>query len=200
MAKRNYKTSAEFLPFIYEDLETKNNLIALARELKDKDGIENSLSSTMIYASLTEYLAQHLLQNLRYLTYRATYLRLNAIVFMDQRDKEQVKGLGETISSLSEFEFPDKVDVINLLKKFNGARNHFFHQFMGINNNNSVQFDKDIRTIRECTEDLIDKFNTIYLGLHAQTWETPPPQPEAKKDKVKQDKTKVAPKANKNKQ
>jgi len=176
MSKKDYKSSADFLPFIYEDLDTKNNLIALARGLKDKNGIENSLSSTLIYASLTEYLAQHLLQNLRYLAYRATYLRLNAIVFMDQRNKEQVRGLGETISALSEFEFPDKAQVINLLKKFNRARNHFFHQFMRINNSNATQFDKDTKVIRECTEDLIDKFNTIYTGLGAQTWESLPTQ------------------------
>jgi hypothetical protein len=171
MSKKHYKSSAEFLPFIYEDLDTKNNLIALARSLKDKDGIENSLSSTLIYASLTEYLAQHLLQNLRYLAYRATYLRLNAVVFIDQREKEQVKGLGETIAALSEFEFPDKNEVMSLLKKFNKARNHFFHQFMKINNSNANQFDKDTRIIRECTEDLIDKFNVIYAGLSSQTWE-----------------------------
>lgn len=171
MKKKDYQTSTDFLPFIHEDLETKDNLLGLARSLKNKDGIENSLSSTMIYASLTEYLAQHLLQNLRYLAYRATYLRLSAVVFIDQRHKEQVRGLGETIISLSEFEFPDKQDVIKLLKKFNKARNHFFHQFMKINNQNAGKFDEDIKIIRECTEDLIDKFNTIYQGLGVMAWD-----------------------------
>lgn len=183
-AKKEYKTSADFLPFIFEDLETKNNLLNTARTLKDKTGVENLLASTLIFASLTEYLAQHLLQNLRYLVYRASYLRLNAVVFIDQTDRDQTKGLGETIKALTEFEFPDKQNVIKLLNKFNKSRNHFFHEFMKINNQNGSKFDLDIKIIRECTEDFIDKLNTIYPGLGAMTWDAPQAEDTTSKSSV----------------
>lgn len=161
----NKKTQKPFQPFIFEDVDTKNSLLTLARESAAKQEVENILSSTMIFAAITEYLAQHLLENLRYFMYTSTYANFGAIIFLDQRNKEQKRGLGETIDALNEYEFPDKQNTVNLLKKFNKCRNHFFHKFMNLNNENVSDYSEDIRIIRETTEELIGKINVIYSGL-----------------------------------
>lgn len=159
------KVKKDFVPLAHEDLDTKNSLLNLARELGKKEGIENIISSVMIYAGMTEYLAQHLLSSLRYFVYQVTYGGSGAVAFLDQRDKRQKRGLGETIDALGNFEFPDKSEIIDLLKKFNKSRTHFFHELIAVNNENWMDYQEDINNITQLTEEFINKLNVVYKGL-----------------------------------
>lgn len=159
------KDNKVFVPLTHEDVDTKNSLLNTARELASKEGIENVISSTMIYAGMTEYLAQHLLSNLRYFAYDTTHANSGAIMYIDQRNKRQRKGLGETIENLKDYEFPDKKKVLNLLIDFNRSRTHFFHEFVAINDSNVSEYQDDIQTIAKCTEELVNLLNVIYAGM-----------------------------------
>lgn len=74
------KNRNQFIPFSHEELELKNALVEKARELKNKPEFESKLASAMIYASMTEYLAEHLLENLRFFAYRSTYIHYAGII------------------------------------------------------------------------------------------------------------------------
>lgn len=164
--KSNKKPKKIFLPFTHQDLELKNELINYARDLKAKQGFENQLAAVFIYASFTEYLGNHLLDNLRYFVHKGSYNQFAGILFIDETNKDEVLTLGRIIDKLKVFSFPDKDGVIDLFEDICEARNNIFHNFAksdmsGIEKIVTV----DIITIIDKTEQLVEKINVIYAGL-----------------------------------
>lgn len=159
MAKKKFK------PFEHDDLELKNALIDYARGISSKTEVEAVLACAMIYASFAEYIAGHLLDNLRHLVYQTTYRDFAAIVYIDQRSNKETRTMNKVARLLRDFEFPDKRAIIELIEEIARSRNNLFHNFALIDEKKSEVFDGDVKTIRESTEELFTKVNTVYAGL-----------------------------------
>lgn len=112
----NKANDTEFTPFTHEELELKNALLSEARELKDKERFSERLASAMIYASIVEYLGEHLLVNLRYLVYRTTYTEFAGIIFIDERKNPGKQTLGAITDLLRKYNFPDKEGIVKILQ------------------------------------------------------------------------------------
>lgn len=159
------KQKKTFVPFAHDDLELKNQLIDYARVLSVKKDAEAQLASAMIYASFTEYIAGHLLDNMRYLMYQTTYNQYAGILFVDERDDSEVRMMGKTIHLLQKFSFPDKTDILRLLSEVSKSRNNLFHNFARADLEGLEVLNEDIQTIKERSEEIFQKVNTVYAGL-----------------------------------
>ena len=174
-----------FIPFTHQDLELKNGLLQYGRDLKEKTGFENQLASAFIYASFTEYLGDNLLENLRYFVHKGSYNQFAGILFIDELHKEEKLTLGQIISKLKKYNFPDKDSVLELLKDICDARNNIFHNFANTDIDGLEQIvSVDLLTIQQKTEELLDKTNVIYSGLQKILL----PQPESVSQKGQQEK------------
>jgi len=156
---------AKFVPFAHEDLELKNYLIEYARTLSTKEDAEAQIACAVIYASFAEYMAGHLLDNLRYLVYQTTYRDYAGILYQDERDDKKIRTMGQTINLLRAFGFPDKEDILRLLEQVSKSRNNLFHNFAKADAKGFEVLDADIARIKEDTEEIFAKVNTIYAGL-----------------------------------
>jgi hypothetical protein len=164
----NKKSAGKFIPFTHDDLELKNQLIGYARLLADKTDAEAHLACAMIYASFAEYVAGHLLDSLRHLVYQTTYNQYAGILFIDERKvKQDGKGLplGALTKLLQAYVFPDKDEIITLLQGVTKSRNNLFHNFARADADGFGVFDDDILMIKNNTEEVLQKVNTIYAGL-----------------------------------
>lgn len=155
-----------FKPFDHKNLELKNALINYARELKDKEGFENHLAATFIYANFAEYLAGNLIEHLRYFVYYGSYNQFAGILFIDERTQNKPKTMGQNIAELNKFDFPDKKEISTLLSEISKKRNNIFHNFADADPGTLEQIiSKDFKDIRDKTEELLQKINTVYAGL-----------------------------------
>jgi len=157
----------KFKPLSHDNLEVKQWLLKVARDLMNKQGFENGLAASMIYSSFTEYLAENLLRNLRYFTYQGTYNQYAGIIFIDEtKTSKSKKTLGQSIGEIEKFNFPDREGILECLGKINDARNRIMHEFSksdfeGI----KKMVTEDIFLIRNKTEELVNKIDVIYAGL-----------------------------------
>jgi hypothetical protein len=164
--KSDSKLKKIFIPFTHQNLDLKNGLIGYARELGSKQGFENQVAAAFIYISFAEYLADHLLENLRHFIYKGSYNQFAGILFIDESGKEEKLTLGQIISKLKKYNFPDKEGVLDVLDEVCKARNNIFHNFA---NTDASGLEKimsvDLITIEQKSEELLDKINVIYAGL-----------------------------------
>lgn len=151
--------------FTHEEIEVKNALLNESRNLSKNEQFGSRLASAMIYVSLTEYLAQHLLENLSYLVYKSTYIDYAAILYIDERSKSGKQTLGQLINNIKKYSFPDKNEVIEILGKIAKSRNHLFHNLAKTSLKDWPELDKDIKEIQEDVEQFIEKINIISSGL-----------------------------------
>jgi|SRR5579871_4426392 len=155
-----------FVPFSHENLELKNELIQYARKYSNDQKLEAILSSAFIYASLAEYLANSLLINLRYFAYQGNYVQYAGILFIDERDDDRDRTLGNVVQELKKYNFPDREGILNVLQKILVARNNIFHNLAKADQEGLKKMLKvDITIIQTQTEDLITKINVVYNGL-----------------------------------
>lgn len=156
----------KFIPLSHDDLELKRSLLQYARDLKNKPGFENVLAAAFIYSSFTEYVAENLLENLRHFVYQAVYSQYAAILFIDERDDIKKKTLGQIIGELEKFYFPDKQAILRCMRNVSEARNRMFHNFAKSNHAGLEELiSKDLWTIQDQSEELINKIDVIYQGL-----------------------------------
>ncbi len=136
-----------------------------ARGLKGGAGVGDQLAGVVIYASLTEYLAENLLENLRQLVYYTTYIQYAGILFLDERNDESKRTLGQTVRELEKYYFPDRDEIIRLLKEITESRNNVFHNLAKVDQEKAMEIDADLKSIMENGEELINKIDVIYVGL-----------------------------------
>ena len=112
------KNKSKFVPFIHKNLEIKNELIELARKLREGDfKLENALASVVIYSNIAEYLAEHLLENLNYLVKESSYKYFSGFVYIASTySTERNMTLGTYIHELRKFSFPDKENILAILE------------------------------------------------------------------------------------
>lgn len=129
--------------------------------------MEAQLGCAMIYASFAEYMAGHLLDNLRHLMYQSTYRDFAALLFVDQRPKKSDKPLtmGGTVGRLKTYGFPDKEAILELLASIGNSRNNLFHNFAKSDVKGFEVLTADIESIKEDSEELFEKINTLYIAL-----------------------------------
>lgn len=155
-------------PLDHEHLELKNNLLELARGWWQTGDLEKRLASLIIYASFAEYLAEHLLNSLRYAVERASYSAYSAIVYLKPKEvTNRPPTMYDYINRLEGFEFPDKSNIIQLLKDISKPRNKLFHNFARIKPDEAI--DKFLEDIQAGTEELINRVNTVEAALKAMT-------------------------------
>lgn len=147
----------------HEHLEIKNNLLDSARAMWASNDFEKQLASLIIYASFAEYLAEHLLGSIKYAVENASYTQYGAILYLNSNDKKSNKPLTmyDYINRLESYEFPDKVNIIPLLKSVGQARNKLFHDFARIKPEDADKLDQYVKSIQEGTEELIDRVNMV---------------------------------------
>lgn len=159
----------KFTPFTHDDLELKKELINYARGLAHKSGFENGLASALIYSSFAEYLAEHLLKNLKHFAYQGTYSLYAGVIFIDERDegkKPKKATLGQNIGDLRRFHFPDKDALLNCFNKIAEARNNIIHKFAKEDLQGLQKLIlSDIEIIKTETEEVLSKIDIIYAGL-----------------------------------
>lgn len=179
MAKKSKrKKNKTFNFFLHENIEIKKQLLGAARSLKKDEGVGDLFAGALIYASLAEYLAENLLENLRQLMYQTTYVQYAGIVFIDERYDDRKKTLGQTICELEKYFFPDKEEIMEILREITDARNNVFHNLGKMHESEMPKVGADIRLITDQAEELIKKIDVIYAGLGKIVL---PPTPESSK-------------------
>lgn len=165
MKKKKSEKRNKFTPLEHQDLEFKHNLINLAKSLRAKEGFENQLASAFIYVSFAEYIADHLLETLRYFIYDNSYKNFGGIIFVDQRDLGQNRTLGMTIKELEGYNFSDKDGILELLDGICQMRNDLFHSLARVNLSTAQKYTEEMLKIQDLSEKLIDKIDVVYAGL-----------------------------------
>ncbi len=161
----------KFIPFTHDDLELKNQLVEYARQLAATDNAESQLACAVIYASFAEYIAKHVLETLRHIMYENTYNTFAGILFVDDRNQVNRKGkhkpmmMGDVIIRLEKYEFPDKSGIVAALKSITTSRNNLLHNFAISDQKGLERLDHDVAVIKDETEDLFRRVNTVYAGL-----------------------------------
>lgn len=155
----------------HEHLEIKNNLLGSARAMWASDDFEKQLASLIIYASFAEYLAEHLLESIKYAVENASYAQFGAVLYLNSNEKKSIKPLTMYgyINRLESYEFPDKVNIIPLLKSVGLARNKLFHDFARIKPEDANKLDQYVKSIQEGTEELIDRINMVESTIKTLT-------------------------------
>lgn len=165
------KKQKTFHPLTHENLDIKNELLNMARKastVNGDDALTSRLASVLIYSNITEYLAQNLLDNLTYYAKHGTYQYFAGILFVEKMSEQSSERmtLGTIISELKKFNFPDKMEIIDDFEKISKSRNRIFHNFGKSDLDTILQMLKDdLPLIVEKCEEVINKVNTIYLGL-----------------------------------
>jgi hypothetical protein len=141
----------------------KNDLLELARGMWNSNAFDKQLASLVIYASFAEYLAEHLLSSVKYAIEIASYAQFGAIIYLKSDDEKSPRPLAmyDYINRLETYEFPDKANIVPLLKSIGKARNQLFHNFARIKPEDGNKLDQYVKSIQEGTEDLIDRVNMV---------------------------------------
>lgn len=178
----------DYIPFEHDNLDYINGLINFAREQKNKNTAESILASAVIYTNLAEYLATHLIKNIRHIIYLVSYFQLRGVVFIKSEYKSNVpKTLGLIKSELEYYEFPDKAEFLKLIDKFNKARNNLFHKLLDKRTQEEIsKLDKDLLDMQSTAEEILQKYNVITTGIATIWKQVTTPQPvENQKEEIK---------------
>lgn len=174
MSKTKIQKKENFIPFIHDELQIKQELLQIARNNIEGDNketylsIQKDLSSVLIYSNMTEYLAHHLLDSLNYYLRSNTYKNFSAILYIENTyDENKNMTLGNLTTELNKINFPDKINVIKIFDQIAKSRNKIFHN-LAKSNLQEIQdlLQKDLPLIKKNTEDLISKIDIIYNGLN----------------------------------
>lgn len=165
------KSDKKFIPFVHENLEIKNELLEMARKArscKEDNCLEMQLASILIYTTITEYLAENILETLTHLVREGTYTYFAGVLCIEtirsQDDRKMT--LGDAIKQIKKFSFPDKNNIIGCFSVILRSRNSIFHNFAKSDLDCITKFVKDdLPTIQDKCEELIKRINTIYMGL-----------------------------------
>ena len=162
-----YKNIQNFMPFEHDNLEFKNNIIAVARS-QDKTKFEGIFTAVLIYTNLVDYLAKHLLDNLNKMVSIYTFKNFGGVFYFDGSSKKSNLPLGGLHNELRCFDFPNKEDFLNSLDEFKKIRNQVMHNLMQVDPDDKTnKFDKDMQKVGEIAEDVLSKYNTIVGGITA---------------------------------
>lgn len=165
MAKKQ-KSKTTFRPFVHDNLELKNELVELARNIIDDESLEKRLAAILIYWNIAEYLAENLLDNLNHIIRESSYKSFAWILFLQSASWDNNRTLGQLIIEIKKFNFPDKDWIIDCLQKIVESRNKIFHNFAKSDLETiEALLKNDLPVIWIECENLIVRINTIYVWL-----------------------------------
>jgi len=187
----------KIFPFTHGDFETTTKLLGLARILcenskKEKADVSNILGYTILYVSITEYLAQYLLNSLRELVKNNTYIGFYGMMYIDETKRREKFTLGQYVNELKKYNFPDCQEIIRLFDEITKLRNIVFHNLSKMNREEIPKIDKSMEEIPQLVEDLIIKIDTISEGFRKMIY------PKKADEKKTEDKTVNSDKGNPN--
>lgn len=159
----------EYIPFEHENANYINSLIAFARDQRKKGTTESALATTVVYANLVEYLAGHLVTNIKHMIHLLSYFSMKGVLFPKSgSNKDRNKPLSQLKDELVKYEFPDSQSFIQLVGLFNGARNRLLHNLMNAKNDTEVKkLDADIVEIQRLAEEILQQYNVIIQGVQS---------------------------------
>lgn len=162
------KRKQQFQPFWHDELEVKQEFLKLAKDFTTNpdhsESLAHELAGGLLYANIAEYAASHLLESLKAIVKDAAadyYFGVASIDLPDTTDRP----LGNTISELSWFEFPQRTEILDLLKKIKAARDKLSHQIIKVPASKLGEIDKSVHQIAVNTEMLLNKVDQIYGGM-----------------------------------
>lgn len=155
-------------PFAHEDLDLKQGLLKMARDLHEKgDSLENALAVGMIYMNVADYLAEYLVIGLSELTTEAVNKYYLGVVGV-KSPKRETFNIGSSLRYLERFEFPKKSEIIGELKSIKSARDTLAHQIFKTKGQNLKKLDKAHNYLVKHTENLVNLVDDIRPGLPPQ--------------------------------
>lgn len=154
-------------PFKHKGIEYKQNLVAWANELRNKENpeAEDLLAAALILSSVCEYAAKHLLESLKHLFYSSTYRDFAALVYLDLRDTSDKKTINQSADDLENYGFPDKEEIIDLMRKVATSRNILMHILAETEPDDLGELDIALQELMQNASELIDKIDVVYAGL-----------------------------------
>ncbi len=158
-------------PFLHQDLETKNQLLDIARDFRKKDidkDLGSHFASALLYANLADYLAANLLCGLQEMAEEATREYLNGRIVIRQKREMNIP-LEKTIKKLKEFEFPSREKILELLADIKKCRNKVAHEIFKTPSNEMEIIGRSIAEICDKTEELVNVVNSIYRDMPPRT-------------------------------
>ena len=156
------KTIGSFIPFLHDNFQFKRNVIDLAR--KQPQTFEGIHTATLIYVNAVDYIALHLLENLRYITYLVTNNELNDIIFFSNVKKDGIP-LGKVMYELEKYEFPDKNDFMSGLTEFGKIRNKLVHNLLSLTPDEINKISDDFEEIKKLSEALLNRYDIMVKGM-----------------------------------
>lgn len=156
------KDIGSYIPFIHENFEFKKGVIELAR--KQPQTFEGIHVATLIYVNAIDYIAQHLLEHLMYMTYLLTNKEFNCVIFYSQVKPDNVS-LGNTMRELNKYEFPDKKDFMEGLNEFVSIRNRLLHNLLSLSSEEIAKLSDDFTKIKELGDGLLTRYDSVTEGI-----------------------------------
>lgn len=158
------------LPFIHSEFNTTVTLLNLARELFEKSkkknaDLSNIFASTMLYVSIDEYMAKFLLNSMRELVKNSTFVSFNGIMYINETKKNEKLTLGQLVTELKKYTFPDCQEIIRLFDEIAKARNIVFHNLSKPHQAELKKIDDCMQKIPGLSEELINKIDVIGEGF-----------------------------------
>lgn len=155
-----------WIPFSHDNLEYKQRVLQIAREQKLNE-VSGALTATLIYVNAVDYVASHLLENLRVITYLILHNETNgAFFYKNEKLDNQGLPLGKIISKLKKYSFPDKTTFIKDLEKFNDLRIKYVHNFLSFTKKDlEEKVDIELRDLYTTAEAIILRYDTIVRGM-----------------------------------
>lgn len=153
---------SSYWPFIHENFDYLKATLELGRSI-DSNGPEGRLASALIYVNAIDYVAGHIHQNLKTITYLTTLTELSVVFRKDLEIDD--KPLGWTISELKKYEFPDKEDLIVDLNSFNKLRKNIIHNLLKYKPSVLSDVDRDLDDLRVISERILNRYDSIVEGV-----------------------------------
>lgn len=158
-----------WVPFQHENLDYKQKILQIAKN-RDNTKLEHILTATLIYVNAVDYIASHLLTNLRQITYYVLHTELNASIFYENK-KNTGLSLGKTVGKLKSYEFPDKDTFLEELERFKYLRDRYVHNFLLIPPEElEKKFGIELTELYSLGESLLTRYDSIVRGI-LTTWD-----------------------------
>lgn len=155
---------SDWQPFKHDNFEYKKRVIDVARQ-RDNAKPESVLMAVLIYVNAVDYVASHLLKNLKEMKYLILHNELNGTIFEDYEDGSKGLPLGAIKNILSKYEFPDKKDFIGELNEFNLLRTKYIHNFLNIPSDELEKVGLEIDQVYKLAESILNRYDGIARAI-----------------------------------
>ncbi len=83
------KNISNYVPFEHENLDYKKKILEVARD--QDNSLQGVLTSTLIFINAIDYIASHLLENLKIINHLITHREMGGVVFVAHPKQKKVR-------------------------------------------------------------------------------------------------------------